>query len=508
MREQQHWDLGPGFRVVGTEHRPDRWVVIAEPAGQTGCPDCGLGSACRHSAYVRRLQDLPVQGKAVEVHLRTTRWRYVNPSCPRKTFAGRSAPAVAAYARQTGRAAELVRLVGHAAGGRPAERLLRRLGMPQGDDRILRHLKRHAAAVPHGLIRVVGIDDWSWRRGTRYGTVVVDLERRAVVDVLPDRSAATMTAWLQAHPSIEMVSRDRCGLYAQAARQGAPQALQVADRFHLVQNLRLAIERQLSRAPRPMKLEHKAPRRVSRPSLQREQQELSRKGRRLVWLDQFTAVKRLQQEGKSLAAIVTQTGLNWRTVAKWAASDTLPERHRMDPRPSSFARFKTFLAQRWAEGCRNGRYLLEDLRKQGYTGSRTALEELLCEWRRDDALPIAHQQADDASSQSASVVPPIAASILCMAPRPQLTARQASKVDLLKEQLPDFAAMRRFAMRFRGILRGEDPATLDAWLNDVRHSGLHALRRFAQSSSETSTRCVTRSKRNGAMVRRRAKSTS
>ena len=304
------------------------------PLGKQVALTAVLGRLCRHSAYVRRLQDLPVQGKAVEVHLRTNRWRCVNPSCPRKTFADRSAPAAVAYARQTGRAAELVRLVGHAAGGRPAERLLRRLGMPQGDDRILRHLKRHAAAVPRGLIRVAGIDDWNWRRGTRYGTVVVDLERRAVVDVLPDRSAATMTAWLQAHPSIEIVSRDRCGVYAQAAREGAPQALQVADRFHLVQNLRLAIERQLSRAPRPMKLEHKAPRRVSRPSLQREQQELSRKGRRLVWLDQFTAVKRLQQEGKSLAAIVTQTGLNWRTVAKWAASDTLPERHRMTA-PSS-----------------------------------------------------------------------------------------------------------------------------------------------------------------------------
>ena len=201
-------------------------------------------------------------------------------------------------------------------GRSPAERLLRRLGMPQGDDRILRHLKRHAAAVPHGVIRVAGIDDWSWRRGTRYGTVVVDLERRAVVDVLPDRSAATMTAWLQAHPSVEVVSRDRCGLYAQAARQGAPQALQVADRFHLVQNLRLAIERQLSRAPKPMKLENKTSRRASPPSFQQEQQDLSRTGRRLVWLDQFAAVKRPQQEGNSLAAIVTKpawTGARWRS---------------------------------------------------------------------------------------------------------------------------------------------------------------------------------------------------
>ena len=138
MKEQQRWDLGPGLRVVGTQHLPDRWVVMAELAGQTGCPDCGLRSACRQSTYVRRLQDLPVQGKAVEVHLRTTRWRCRNPSCRRKTFAGRSAPAAPAYARQTDRAAELVRLVGDTAGGRPAERLLRRFGKPQGDDRILK----------------------------------------------------------------------------------------------------------------------------------------------------------------------------------------------------------------------------------------------------------------------------------------------------------------------------------------------------------------------------------
>ena len=118
MRQQQRWDLGPGIKVVGTEHRPDKRVVTAESAGQASCPGCGSWSACRHSTYVRSLQDLPVQGKAVEMHLRTTRWRCRNPSCQRKPFFGRSAPAVAAYARQTRRAAELVRLVDHAAAGR------------------------------------------------------------------------------------------------------------------------------------------------------------------------------------------------------------------------------------------------------------------------------------------------------------------------------------------------------------------------------------------------------
>lgn len=126
-----------------------------------------------------------------------------------------------------------------------------RLGAPVSDDTILRHLKRRVAdrnaTTP---VRVAGIDDWSWRKGSTYGAIVVDLERREVVDVLPDRSAAATANWLRGRPEVEVVSRDRCGLFAQGAREGAPQARQVADRFHLLQNFRQAIERQLSRAGR------------------------------------------------------------------------------------------------------------------------------------------------------------------------------------------------------------------------------------------------------------------
>jgi transposase len=112
-------------------------------------------------------------------------------------------------------------------------------------------LKRDAAAAQRSSeIRVVGIDDWSWRRATSYGTIVVDLERRSVIDILDDRSVESAAKWLRDHPSIEVVSRDRCGLYAQATREGAPKAKQVADRFHLVQNLRSAIEEQMSLSER------------------------------------------------------------------------------------------------------------------------------------------------------------------------------------------------------------------------------------------------------------------
>ena len=281
-----------------------------------------------------------------------------------------------------------------------------------------------------------------------------------------------------------MVSRDRCGLYAQAARQGAPQARQVADRFHLVQNLRFAIERQLSRAPQLLKPEGKQHRTFSelQPTSQQESQDPDADRRRLVWQARFADVKRLQQAGKTLAAIATATGLNWRTVSKWATCETLPERRRMDPRARNPVQFTAHLARRWAEGCRNERELLLELREQGYSGSRAQLERLLWEWRRNDALPRAQLQTESTQETLGSVtaVPPITASILCTTARARLTARQASRVDLLKERLPGFADMRQLAMRFGGILRGREPAKLDNWLTSARQSGFYALRRFAQ----------------------------
>ena len=144
-------------------------------------------------------------------------------------------------------AAEIVGLLGHSTGGRAGERLIGRLGVPISDDTILRHLKRNASWVDdEPPARIIGIDDWSWRKSRRYGTIIVDLEPRKVMDILEDRSVPSVARWLKRHPSIEVVSRDRCGLYVQAAREGAPQASQVADRFHLIQNLRLAIEEQMS----------------------------------------------------------------------------------------------------------------------------------------------------------------------------------------------------------------------------------------------------------------------
>ena len=170
------------------------------------------------------------------------RCRCRTPVCRRQIFTERVAGVLVPYAQQTNRLAETGTLVGRALGGRPGERLLNRLGMPVSRHTLLRRVKRAARnAVLPEVVRVVGVDDWAWSKGKAFGTILVDLERRQVIDVLPTRSAQALSEWLRQHPEVVVVGRDRQGVYAEGARRGAPQALQVADRFHLLLNLRQAV---------------------------------------------------------------------------------------------------------------------------------------------------------------------------------------------------------------------------------------------------------------------------
>jgi transposase len=482
MRAKQLLASMPEIRILKTFKDKDGDLVMkAAGSGLRSCPDCQTPSTFRKGGYVRQLQDLPVQGIAVRLEVRMTRWRCRNEQCARQSFVERLENSAPSHARRTRRVSELARVLGHATGGLAAERLLYHLGVPQSDDTVLRIVKRGVARRTTPL-RVAGIDDWSWQQGRSYGTIVVDLERREVVDVLGERSAEATARWLLQHPEMEIVSRDRCGLYAEGARRGAPQARQVADRFHLLQNLRETIERQLSRsypqASVSAQLEITAidietiPNSNShgrQPELLRHRL-LARQGRRTVWLLQFDRVKTLRREGKSFGAISKETGLNWRTVAKWARLKELPERRSMSPKSTTPRKYESYLTQRWAEGFRTGRHLLPEIQKLGYTGSLTHLERLLSHWRRVPRGPslqaISADEGGGASLASLKVLPK-AASYLCMKPRGLMLEQEKEKVDELKQMAPAFAAMRQLAMRFRGILQGRDPAKLDSWLDDA-----------------------------------------
>src|SRR5208283_5450955 len=173
-----------------------------------------------------------------------------NRRCERQTFVERLPDTAVPVARRTRRVVELLQSLGHTAGGRPGEKLAARFAIPASDNTILRQLKRWAAGRATAAVRAVGIDDWSWRKGWTYGTIIVDLEQHEVVEVIAERSTQTVADWFARHPEVEIVCRDRCGLYSQGAREGAPQARQVVDRFHVLQNLREAIEHQMSHVSR------------------------------------------------------------------------------------------------------------------------------------------------------------------------------------------------------------------------------------------------------------------
>src|SRR5919201_6335963 len=210
-------------------------------APTAACPLCGLPSSAIHSRYQRRLTDLPWGTRAVHFQLTVRKFLCRNATCLRRIFTERLPDLIATYARKTHRLITALRAIGLALGGQAGARLAARLRLPTSPSTLLRLVRTAPVPQPPAL-QAVGVDEWAWRRGHRYGTILVNLADHRVVDLLPDRSTSTVAAWLAEHPTISVVCRDRSDLYADGIRRGAPEAVQVVDRFHLVQNLPQALE--------------------------------------------------------------------------------------------------------------------------------------------------------------------------------------------------------------------------------------------------------------------------
>lgn len=489
--------------MVSVERIDSGWIVAANGPEHGQCPGCKRRSTSRHSRYVRTLNDLSAFGATVALKVRASRWRCKNDSCAVKFFAD-SLPDVARFrGRRTCRANEITRLVGYLLGGRAGERLIGRLGIAISDDSILRELKK--SVKPIQAAEVVGLDEWAKRKGFTYGTIVVDLERNQVVDVLDTHSTAGIENWLSSHPEVRIICRDRNGRYARAGRNSLPKALQVADRFHLLVNLRNAIERELQQQRQHLRvpstnvapstlMETSHRQRITRRERTAESTAVQEAiGRDSVHakLNLFNQVKQLQAAGENILAISRRLGVNRRRLYAWAKLTELPSRSRMEPREGSVEIFRDYLHRRWEEGHRNGRQLYDEITAIGYKGAYKTLARILSPWRH----AIATRGSDECRTQTTvpardgevcrQVSPQFAAYLMGKAP-PALTPKQRVIVEHLKTNCPNFLQMRALMNGFRSILtkpkekrqRVKKIRSLERWMKRARATGIPSILQF------------------------------
>jgi transposase len=440
--------------------------------------------------------------------LRVRKFFCRHPTCPRHIFTERLPGLVAPWARRTLRLAARLLAMGLALGGAAGVRLSRHFGLLVSRNTLLRVIRRTPGPAISSP-QVLSVDDFALRKRHTYGTILLDLERGQPLALLPDREATTVAQWLQAHPGVEVVVRDRAEAYAEAARLGAPAACQVADRFHLLHNLadvltqvftahapalaQLTAQHMADRTPVhdptcPAAASEPASVPLAPPQSSTAAARLARQRRTRRWT-QYHQVWTYHQQGWTLDAIADQVGLSRRTVQRYLQSPTFPERQPRHGRDRSLLDpYKATLLAGWNSGCRNGSHLFRTIRRQGFQGQygivalyvrRMRQAQGLAPWQRRSDQPL--PAVTEAPRRRLT---PRRATWLVLRPSARSTDEDHHQLAQLTAQSPELAEAVALAQNFAALVRQHQPTQLDPWLARAATSALLPFQRFAKGLRE------------------------
>ncbi len=465
-------------------------VLVTSTNPLTCCPVCQTASRQVHCYYSRTITDLCWANLRVRLQLRVRRFVCSNPLCPRRTFAERLGEQIKAYARRTKRCESQLQTIGLMLGGNAGARLAKLMGMSVSSDTLLRLVR--ALEVPKRAVpQVLGIDDFALRKGQKYGTVLVDLERQHLVDLLPDREKATVTAWLKAHPGVKLISRDRGGSYAEAAREGAPRATQIADRFHLSQNLGETLERVLRREyPAIEQIFAGAPQETPSPDpslllLRHEAEKQVSQQRRMTV---YERVIFLSQQGYNQSNIATQLRMSRKKVRQLLQGPPRPPVYKS--RPTKLTPYMSYLKHRFLEeACDNSLQLYREIRNLGYDGCRSVVTNYVTQLRQQAGVTAmtGRKQSRQPKPLKETVPAPGPLRWCFLLPQERLNAKQQAQLAQLCQREARFALLHHLAQAFVHLLHEQTDAGLTPWFKEVYRSKIPELISFAKGLQRDET---------------------
>ena len=469
-------------------------AVVITTSEEAECPLCHRCSTRIHSRYERAVADLPWMGCAVRMALHVRRFFCCNPACARQIFAERLPTVVAPYARRTLRVTDVFALIGFALGGEAGKRLATGMGLATSPDTLLR-LIRTQPEEQVSTPRVLGVDDFSFCKRKTYGTILLDLERRIPIDILPDREAATLEKWLKAHEGVEIISRDRGGPYAEGAKRGAPEAQQVADRWHLLANLSeslkgffLGKQAQLKAlVQKPIKdlseeeAKQLAPwqtsmrKHLEAKSLQLHQERVSR----------YEQIQDLSAKKVDVTTIARQVGVSRQCVYEYLRMQQSPERTQISPsRQPILEPYKDYLVRRWNEGCRNAQQAYREVKEMGYPGGDSNIVRFFGHLRKHFNQSGTFKKVDPVTQtpvQAPPKRPPTASQVAHW-----VTFKEEQRLDWQQKYLTQLCEADQeiqetymLVTDFTTMLRERKGEHLDAWLEQVDAQGIAELKNFA-----------------------------